>query len=237
MRLLGQKALTCPNRSDESNNPVSPPSSFSLPPAKNTLKHAPTSSHPKAYVKRMVRWQWIDAEWSVAGREGGPEARGTQKSRRESTSSTATSGTLFSNSTNSGTTDATAGGDTKRLSGGGPAGELPADIQWLDVDSEGWQYGDNSWDRMSRKGGLGRYTRRRRWIRRAVLVEIVQRNYNPTVDELTTNEDSSMPAMRASIDLPQSPTSPPTSPTSPRQSGDLKQRLARLANASSSSEQ
>ncbi|CAH7676286.1 integral peroxisomal membrane peroxin-domain-containing protein [Phakopsora pachyrhizi] len=39
-----------------------------------------------------------------------------------------------------------------------------------DVDSQGWQYGDNHWEKLSRKAGIGRYTRRRAWFRRAVMV-------------------------------------------------------------------
>ena len=44
----------------------------------------------------------------------------------------------------------------------------------MDVDAEGWQYGDNAWDKLSKQSGMGRYTRRRRWLRMAVLVESVE---------------------------------------------------------------
>lgn len=53
----------------------------------------------------------------------------------------------------------------------------------LEVDSEGWQYGGNSWENMSPLAGMGKYTRRRKWVRRAVLVEIVQRDYVPSEAE------------------------------------------------------
>ncbi|GAA5824635.1 hypothetical protein JCM10212_003803 [Sporobolomyces blumeae] len=43
------------------------------------------------------------------------------------------------------------------------------------VDAEGWQYGDNHFEKMGPKGGLGKYTRRRAWVRRAGLVERVER--------------------------------------------------------------
>lgn len=39
-----------------------------------------------------------------------------------------------------------------------------------DVDANGWQYGDNHWEKMSSKSGIGKYTRRRAWARKACLV-------------------------------------------------------------------
>lgn len=47
-------------------------------------------------------------------------------------------------------------------------GEDPS-VPW-DVDTNGWQYGDNHWEKLSRKAGIGRYTRRRAWVRRAVMI-------------------------------------------------------------------
>lgn len=43
------------------------------------------------------------------------------------------------------------------------------------VDEAGWQYGDNHFEKMGPKGGLGKYTRRRAWVRRAGLVERCER--------------------------------------------------------------
>jgi len=43
------------------------------------------------------------------------------------------------------------------------------------VDDEGWQYGDNHFEKMGPRGGLGKYTRRRAWVRRAGLVERTER--------------------------------------------------------------
>ncbi|OCF36853.1 hypothetical protein I316_01450 [Kwoniella heveanensis BCC8398] len=43
------------------------------------------------------------------------------------------------------------------------------------TDVDGWVYGDNKWEGMSAKGGLGKFTRRRRWQRRAVLIETITR--------------------------------------------------------------
>ncbi|KAL1405325.1 hypothetical protein Q8F55_008954 [Vanrija albida] len=43
------------------------------------------------------------------------------------------------------------------------------------TDADGWVYGDNKWENMGAKGGLGKFTRRRRWQRRAVCTETVAR--------------------------------------------------------------
>ncbi|GAA6022258.1 hypothetical protein JCM11491_001684 [Sporobolomyces phaffii] len=50
--------------------------------------------------------------------------------------------------------------------------------QWQ-VDTEGWQYGDNHFEKMGPRGGLGKYTRRRAWVRRAGLVEQTERVSGP----------------------------------------------------------
>jgi len=44
----------------------------------------------------------------------------------------------------------------------------------IDTDPDGWIYGDNKWEGASAKGGLGKYTRYRRWTRVAVLSETVE---------------------------------------------------------------
>lgn len=41
------------------------------------------------------------------------------------------------------------------------------------VDEHGWSYGDNQWERWSSKNGMGCYTRRRKWIRTAVLKQVL----------------------------------------------------------------
>ncbi len=64
------------------------------------------------------------------------------------------------------------GATVHRLGDGEGAG-AGGEEEW-DVDADGWQYGDNAWEKMSKKSGMGRYTRRRKWVRRAVLLEVVE---------------------------------------------------------------
>lgn len=44
------------------------------------------------------------------------------------------------------------------------------DADWV-ADGQGWAYGDNSWERMTNRPGMGKFTRRRAWVRRARVVE------------------------------------------------------------------
>lgn len=181
-----------PSWSDEANNPVSPPSSFSLPATKIMLTPSPTPADPKAFTRRTIKWQWVDPEWSIAG----------VSSKGYYPSSAVYKGTAKDAAIKSasvlGDKDAAAAakqgylGDAlsrirARTSGGGQVDEDVGDVgttahrvngddgdgEW-DVDTEGWQYGDNAWEKMSKKSGMGRYTRRRKWVRRAVLLEVVE---------------------------------------------------------------
>ncbi|EAL23503.1 hypothetical protein CNBA1500 [Cryptococcus deneoformans B-3501A] len=53
------------------------------------------------------------------------------------------------------------------------------------TDADGWVYGDNKWENVGSKGGLGKFTRRRRWRRRAICIETV-RKLSPSDDPAIT---------------------------------------------------
>ncbi|TKY86721.1 hypothetical protein EX895_004361 [Sporisorium graminicola] len=185
-----------PSWSDEANHPVSPPSSFSLPATKIMLTPSPTASDPKAFTRRTIKWQWVDPEWSIAG----VSSRGYYPSSTVYKGSAKDAAIKSASAV--GDRDALAAakqgylGDAlnrirAKTSGGekgdvedvgdvgttahrvGAGGEERGEQEW-DVDADGWQYGDNAWEKMSKKSGMGRYTRRRKWVRRAVLLEVVE---------------------------------------------------------------
>lgn len=52
----------------------------------------------------------------------------------------------------------------------GAALDNESEADWI-ADAQGWAYGDNSWERMTNKPGMGKFTRRRVWVRRARVVE------------------------------------------------------------------
>lgn len=108
-----------------------------------------------------------------------------------------------------------------------------------DTDAQGWRYGDNSWEKMTPKSGMGKYTRRRRWVRRARMEEIVEGGLDKGVvdDEESREEDEKAGAKEGDekVDiaitppLPPQLTSSPASPASPTPAGkrgDFKARLA-----------
>ncbi|KDN53232.1 hypothetical protein K437DRAFT_265892 [Tilletiaria anomala UBC 951] len=194
-----------PSWADEQNNPVSPPPSFSLPPAKLTLTPTPTTANPRAHTRRLVKWQWIDPEWTVAGAGFITAAEGIASPNSASLSASLTSNWSeslrgrFGRSGGAGPAGSPPTSPTKAANAGssaqtldalstftGSAGEDGSGADTLNVDPDGWQYGDNAWDKMSKKAGLGRYTRRRRWVRRAALVEVVERGYTPKDEEGAT---------------------------------------------------
>ncbi|CAD7069076.1 unnamed protein product [Tilletia caries] len=168
-----------PSWSDEHHNAVSPPSSFSLPPSKVT--HTPqdvpgtgdengTATATK-YTKRTVTWKWLDPEWTVVGAgyvgsigylpAGAPKVPAAAIAARSPLLGGSEAGSEVPSTPGSNAhTDSTD----------------PSGRKALDVDEEGWSYGDNLWDKMSGKSGRGRYTRRRRWVRRAVLEIKVERD-------------------------------------------------------------
>ncbi|KNZ54067.1 hypothetical protein VP01_3054g1 [Puccinia sorghi] len=86
-------------------------------------------------------------------------------------------------------------------------GQSPKIAAGWEVDANGWQYGDNHWDKMSKKSGIGRYTRRRAWTRKAQLISYIL----PTLSQSSPSppsppEDHPPPVL---LDrLPASPASP-----------------------------
>ncbi|KAK4702722.1 ATP-dependent RNA helicase DDX5/DBP2, partial [Phenoliferia sp. Uapishka_3] len=149
--------------------PSSPPASFTLPPPSITYTPSPTRSDPSSRIKLTTEWKWLDPEWKVQRSTTTPRFNSSPllpqaPSLTPSSSSKALSPSSSSNQT------------TQPQSLLIPAVDADEAIfkDWV-VDEEGWQYGDNHFEKMGPKGGLGKYTRRKAWIRRAGLVERAER--------------------------------------------------------------
>lgn len=175
-----------PNWTDAISRPVPPPSNFKLPPPI-------VLPDPDQRLARKFEWVWLDSFWKIipAHPSAGPPPSKDSNPRRSnsknppapiipthttppwspdpanpqnhqrSASQTSSIGFLDSEIIN----------ESLRSSGLTPdITHLPdPNVAW-DVDSDGWQYGDNHWEKMSKKSGMGRYTRRRAWTRKAALV-------------------------------------------------------------------
>ncbi|CAK9786353.1 hypothetical protein CC85DRAFT_284967 [Cutaneotrichosporon oleaginosum] len=93
---------------------------------------------------------------------------------------------------------------------GQPEGSIPeADDE---TDADGWVYGDNKWENMTARGGLGKFTRRRRWTRRAVCTESVHRivEAQPSSEDMEPGSGAATPMARrrSSGGAPRAPSSP-----------------------------
>ncbi|KAG7090840.1 hypothetical protein E1B28_009922 [Marasmius oreades] len=162
-----------PSWSTQSQQPVAPPNLFTLPEDSVVYLHDQQGRR----VKRTANWRWEEPEWTVVvRREDGVLSRVERPlpSTKEETTST---GLLMKkmkemNSNNSSTTASSGKGDNND----GEAvddGEDEGEDEDLVTDPDGWIYGDNKWEKKSSKGGMGKYTRYRRWTRIAMVVEHV----------------------------------------------------------------
>ncbi|CAO1626201.1 unnamed protein product [Sympodiomycopsis kandeliae] len=108
-----------------------------------------------------------------------------------------------------------------------------------ETDGQGWRYGDNSWEKMTAKSGMGKYTRRRRWVRRARMEEIVETGLDApsaserqgTKTEQVVKEDKKTPTEEnKKLDTAVSSGLEMGSPAGGSAKRDLKSRLAGAAN-------
>ncbi|KAI0790692.1 integral peroxisomal membrane peroxin-domain-containing protein [Abortiporus biennis] len=178
--LPGERPSWC----SSSQQAVAPPSAFALP--------APTTVYMQEgdrRVKRTARWRWEEEEWKVViHKEGGDLTRVERPlpmPEKETAASTASSKILRAagkmRQASMGGSVGSRGEDSspeRRRSEEGEAGKASEKQQHEDeevfTDLDGWVYGDNKWESISSKGGMGKYTRYRRWTRIAVLSETVE---------------------------------------------------------------
>ncbi|KAG1724093.1 integral peroxisomal membrane peroxin-domain-containing protein [Suillus paluster] len=169
-----------PSWCSSSLTPLPPPSAFPLP--ASTTAYVAVGKNGRA--KRVARWTWEEPEWRVVVRKEGQEGvwrveKTPPKDKDGPDESTGTAARMLR---------AARGRDNVISSSSGPAesperiGEQHSSDPFLDpaaedevvTDPEGWLYGDNKWEGASSKGGMGKYTRFRRWTRIAVLTEIIE---------------------------------------------------------------
>ncbi|KAF8647039.1 hypothetical protein AX16_006876 [Volvariella volvacea WC 439] len=172
---------------------VSPPNAFTLP--DETVIYLPNPTG-KGRVKRTARWRWEEPEWRVMVRkegnngqvsrvekplpsvkEDGTAANGTGSSLSANVASNASKLMKSASKINdSGSTTSllsnASDGTTESESHSHDDGDRDEQEPCTDVD--GWVYGDNKWEGQGPKGGMGKYTRYRRWTRVAVVEETVE---------------------------------------------------------------
>ncbi|KAG6908395.1 hypothetical protein DXG01_004824 [Tephrocybe rancida] len=159
-----------------SQEPISPPNAFTLP--SPTIVFLPDGQGRR--VKRTATWHWEEPEWRVIiRREGGAMSRVERpipEENPEPAHETTGSRLLkaagkMRESSMSGNSIAT---PVAQSPGAEDVHEDYAEEDHLATDVDGWVYGDNKWEGASSKGGMGKYTRYRRWTRVAVVHESVE---------------------------------------------------------------
>lgn len=166
------------------NQPSLPPSSFALPAPHVTyevLDPKTAKKTGKTRRKKIQEWRWVDKEWSVqlsvpasgsssASPAASRAAKGDLKASEEGIKSPTVAGEVHETI---GTNKVSIKAPSAISAIAGQREEVDLFRDYV-VDSEGWMYGDNHFEKMSAKGGLGKYTRRRAWVRKAALVERVE---------------------------------------------------------------
>nr|GAT57686.1 predicted protein [Mycena chlorophos] len=203
-----------PSWSSKSQQAVAPPNAFVLP--EDTTVFLP-SENGKTRVKRCARWAWEEAEWRVIVRKEGANAL-TRVEKPLPSEKEENPGLLMKAAVKMRESNSQSSLPEE------PEGEKPSvnaeeeEEELLVTDDDGWIYADNKWEKPSAKGGMGKYTRFRRWTRIAVVTE--------TIEPVLDGEIEQKPIVSESpVSMPISPPSSPTSEKPPRDENPLRQRL------------
>jgi hypothetical protein len=154
--------------------PVSPPSAFELP--SPTTVYLPGLNGKR--IKRVARWCWEDQQWGIIVNKDGGDVRRIERSPpgigdeddKDNSSRLKRAAALLRERS---MTAATEKEKEKEKDESPVASNIP-DAEDVATDLDGWVYGDNKWEATTAKGGLGKYTRYRRWTRIALLEETVE---------------------------------------------------------------
>ncbi|KAF9451271.1 hypothetical protein P691DRAFT_724417 [Macrolepiota fuliginosa MF-IS2] len=221
-------------------HPISPPSAFTLPDPTTVYLPSPDG---KSRIKRTAVWKWEEPEWRLLVRkEGSPLSRIERApptiddpSVLSPSSSTTSSGSrLFKAAANKFKESSIASPPTSP-----PANSdtIPSEAANSDdseepfTDPDGWIFGDNKWENQSHRGGLGKYTRSRRWTRVAIVSEIVDVVEQGELGVLSPQKQPKTQSPERSTSSSSSSAVAPPDPESP-----LRQRLrAALSKSSISS--
>ncbi|GLB37242.1 putative integral peroxisomal membrane peroxin [Lyophyllum shimeji] len=151
--------------------PVSPPNAFTLP-ATTTVYVADGKG---GRVKRTATWHWKEPEWKVVvRRDGGTLSRVERTIPEEHASAASANGTAGSRLLKAaGIMGGNGSVPLVEADTGVEEGHEDVEEDNIATDGDGWVYGDNKWEGSSWKGGMGKYTRYRRWTRVAVVTETV----------------------------------------------------------------
>jgi len=148
---------------------MTPPSALSLP--SPSVIYLPGRNGKR--IKRTATWRWEEPEWGVVVNKDGtgvkrveknPPGIGEEEEAKDGNSTIKRAASILR--------ERSMAASEKEKEAGAIANVPEAEETATDAD--GWVYGDNKWEASTSKGGLGKYTRYRRWTRVAILEETVQ---------------------------------------------------------------
>ncbi|KIP08297.1 hypothetical protein PHLGIDRAFT_29638 [Phlebiopsis gigantea 11061_1 CR5-6] len=227
--------------------PCSPPAAFGLPPPSTVYVPPSAQGSAKAggkhVAKRTATWGWEEPEWKVVVRKEGATAN-TRVERplpslvEEGASASAGKLLRAAGKIRGASVDLSPERRGSPLDGGKDAGKDIKDSSNEEdeepcTDPDGWVYGDNKWEGGSAKGGMGKYTRFRRWSRIAVLTETVEwvdeSDIPPEIKSGSrmsglpplSLQESSRYQSESSLPLARSPDTPLSSPLARKSTGTL----------------
>ncbi|KZO93398.1 hypothetical protein CALVIDRAFT_566630 [Calocera viscosa TUFC12733] len=181
--------LPCTAPSPGASSAAPSPSTLPLPsPSQTVLPHP---SNPSLQVVRKALWTWEDAEWRVLVHRDGcepervvmqlPELEGGEngakgaKGRVEEVMKRARGRTgTAEGGEREGVPEGEGGEEEEQAGAGAGAERHEADGEETVTDENGWVFFDNKWQGRGSKGGMGKYTRSRRWSRIALCHETVE---------------------------------------------------------------
>ncbi|CAA7259256.1 unnamed protein product [Cyclocybe aegerita] len=231
--LPGERPSWC----SSSQHHVSPPNAFVLP--DNTAVYLPDGKGGR--LKRTAIWKWEEPEWRVVIHKDGGSLNRVERPLPSPKEETANSSRLIKAAAgrlrDSGITSPTSteNGPTGTASDAGHSAEdkHEGEDEEILTDADGWVYGDNKWEAQSNKGGMGKYTRYRRWTRIAVVFEEVE-NVSPGEIGVYREESTARPVEAEQrvepVALSESPTQDAKTIGSPPPDSPLRQRLRMALN-------
>jgi hypothetical protein len=156
--LPGERPSWC----SASQHPLSPPNAFTLP--ENTTVYL--SDEKGGRIKRTATWRWEEPEWRIIVRKEGSGLSRVERPlpnvKEESPNSSRllkAAGRLRESSIG-GSIDSTIG-SSKSVSGNSDIDHTSEDSKENEdeeplTDADGWVYGDNKWEALSDRGGMGK---------------------------------------------------------------------------------
>ncbi|KAJ7078922.1 integral peroxisomal membrane peroxin-domain-containing protein [Mycena belliarum] len=203
-----------PSWCSKAQNAVAPPNAFVLPEDTTMCMAGPDG---KGRVKRIARWTWEEHEWRVLVRKDAAAAL-TRVEKPLPSDKEESNGLLMKAAVKMRESGSHLPADDAE--GDKASAHSEEEEEDLVTDEDGWVYGDNKWEKPSAKGGMGKYTRFRRWTRVAVVTETVE----PVLED---EVQKALPPLRVASPVltTSTMTASPVEEKAARDSNPLKQRL------------